>query len=165
MVFKHPILLAAAIAGVCATAAIAGGGGRVTYGSKSVALAASFQKPMQCVLDSLKKKGYTPRDVGCFGFRPGNASAHPSGHACDVDQTARNVTRLNRSMGPANRGSPQVGLASSCGAVSGCIWRHPDCGHFEAKSAPYSPAGTRPGGGGHYYGERYASHPMKRRHR
>ena len=134
-----------------------GGGSAVTYGRKHVALAPDFQRPMQCVLDQLKQSRYNPKDVGCFGYRPGNASAHPTGHACDVDQTGRNRTSLNKSMSSGN----QKQLAIGCHAVSGCKWKHPDCGHFESFSAPYSRAGTP--AGSHYYGPKYASHPLRRR--
>lgn len=133
--------------------------GTVHYGRRRVALANSFQQPMQCVLDKLSQQGYGPRSVGCFGYRPHNASAHPTGHACDVDQTGRDITRLNHFL--SRRG--QIQVASSCRAVSGCKWRHPDCGHFEARSAPYSRAGTRPGGRRHYY-RGYSHHPVRRRH-
>jgi hypothetical protein len=132
-------------------------GAAVKYGNKSAQLAESFAKPMQCIIGSLEQEGYKAREVGCFATRPRNRSAHPTGHACDVDQTARNVTQVNR-LGA----EVQKSIAQSCQAVSGCIWPNPDCGHFEARSAPYSPAGAGVGGS-HYYGEKYASHPVRRR--
>lgn len=130
---------------------------------RSLAIAGSFQNPMQCIVNKLEKMGYRARDIGCFGARPHNRSAHPTGHACDVDQSGRNVTTLNRKFSYRQ----QIDLAKGCEkAVSGCNWRrNPDCGHFEQKSAPYSRSGARVASH-HRYGERYASHPTKkRRHR
>lgn len=133
-------------------------GASVQYGSKNVSLAQSFQQPMQCVLDQLKQKQYVPKDVGCFGSRPHNASAHPTGHACDVDQTDRNVTRLNGKVSKDD----QIQVAQDCKAVSGCQWpKSPDCGHFEALGKEgYVAAGA----GSHYY-PGYESHPVRRRRR
>lgn len=133
--------------------------GQINYGAqqKKVALAESFQQPMQCVIDKLKQRSgaYIPKDVGCFGTRPNNPSAHPTGHACDVDQTGRDKTALNGSVPRPE----QIQIAEGCEAVSGCVWRNPDCGHFEQRSAPYSPSGT----GTHYYGEGYADHHVSPR--
>lgn len=139
----------------------------IQFGSrnKRVNLAPRFQEPMQCIVQKLQGRGYTPRDIGCFGFRRKNASAHPNGHACDVDQTARDVTRLGgrrRSRGPV-AWQDQINIASGCNAVSGCKWRNPDCGHFEARSAPYSRAGTPVGGRSYKYGKKYSSRPVKYR--
>ncbi|MGZ3686061.1 MAG: hypothetical protein ACXVCI_19555 [Bdellovibrionota bacterium] len=129
----------------------------VKYGNKAVGIAPNFAQPMQCIVDKLKQQNYNPKSIGCYAQRPKNRSAHPTGHACDVDQTARNVTGVNR-IGS----SAQTSIAKGCQAVSGCQWgRNPDCGHFEARSAPYSPAGA--GVSMHYYGNNYASHPVKRR--
>jgi hypothetical protein len=148
-----PFLLALCLAG-----APAFGNGKVHYANKSVAIANSFEDHMQCVLDRLKDKQYVPRDVGCFGSRPNNRSAHPTGHACDVDQTARNVTRLN---GRVEK-SVQIQIAKTCKAVSGCSWtrtKHsPDCGHFEAMGKE----GYVAAGGGHHYSG-YDRHPVRRR--
>lgn len=124
----------------------------VQYGNQRVALASSFQSPMQCVLNSLKSRSYTPRrgGVGCFGYRPHNRSAHPGGYACDVEQSGRNITTLNRHFSY----SQQISMAVGCKAVSGCKWRGrkgPDCGHFEQRSAPYFRSGTPPGGRKYYY--------------
>jgi hypothetical protein len=122
----------------------------VSYQGKREAIAPSFARPMQCIIDAIQAAGYRPREVGCFGTRPGNRSAHPSGHACDIDQTSRNVTGLNRSF---NRAA-QNRIAERCNAVSGCKWRNPDCGHFEQRSAPYSRAGAPVGGRRYHYGRR-----------
>lgn len=153
----HLIIVAAALL----IAPIAEAGGSLKYtnrrgATKSVGISESFSNPMQCVVQKLESKGYHANDIGCFGTRPRNRSAHPTGHACDVDQTARDVTQLNQ-IGRA----AQKEFAQDCGAVSGCIWRNSDCGHFEARSAPYSAAGA--GITNHYYGEAYASHPVRRR--
>lgn len=120
----------------------------ITYANgKRVGLNPKFAVPMQCVSDKLFEIGYRPRDIGCFGYRPNNRSAHPTGHACDVDQTGRDRTRLLKTVSR----SKQIAVAKDCKAVSGCVWRNPDCGHFEQMSAPYSRSGTRIGI--HYYGE------------
>jgi hypothetical protein len=76
-----------------------------------------------------------------------------------VDQSSRDVTGLNRAFSRKQ----QISIAQGCKAVSGCIWRNPDCGHFEQISAPYSKSGARVGR--HFYGEQYASHPGKKRKR
>ncbi|MGZ3701716.1 MAG: hypothetical protein ACXWSD_07975, partial [Bdellovibrionota bacterium] len=110
MKLNTPFCLIIAITALTAQPAFAGA--TVNYGNRHVALAPDFQPAMQCVLTQLAGKGYTPRDVGCFGFRPGNASAHPTGHACDVDQTGRNLTSLNRPFPP--RGGEQQAIAEGC---------------------------------------------------
>jgi hypothetical protein len=132
---------------------------QITYGrGRHVSAAPRFVSPMQCIVNKIQSMGYQPRDIGCFGYRPHNRSAHPTGHACDVDQTSRNKTRLN-----AISRNQQISVAQGCKAVSGCRWRNPDCGHFEAMSAPYSPAGAR--AGGHHYGEKYAKRPVHKKRR
>jgi hypothetical protein len=159
-------LLAAFVAVVSASSAHADG--KVNYGEegrkKNVGIADSFKEPMQCILDALQdpskslnpgNRPFKPSDVGCFGTRAHNASAHPTGHACDVDQSARDVTKLNGTLSSA----AQISLADNCKAVSGCVWRNSDCGHFEQMSAPYSPTGT----GLHHYGEEFRDHPLAKR--
>lgn len=144
---------------------------KIVYGrNKSAQLADGFAKPMQCVIQALQSRSYIPRDVGCFGARPHNASAHPTGHACDVDQTGRDITRLGGRVRGVNKpgGVPwrdQISLAQNCNAVSGCAWppirgrAGPDCGHFEARSKMgYVRAGSRI----YRYGNKYAAHPTRR---
>lgn len=115
------------------------GDGYVKYSkNKRAAIAISFEQPMQCVIDELKNKGFNPRAVGCFGFRPNNRSKHPSGHACDVDQWGRNLTMLNKYFSVGT----QINMANKCNAASGCKWRNKDCGHFESRSAPNLRAGA-----------------------
>lgn len=130
--------------------------GKISYGNgKSVGISADWGDKMQCVINTLEHKEgkgegfpqYDPKDVGCFAERPKNRSAHPTGHACDVDQTGRNETKLN-----VISSADQQKLAESCEVVSGCKWRNPDCGHFEMRSAPYSAAGAPVDGGSHVYG-------------
>lgn len=137
--------------------------GAVTVNGQKVPLAASFQSPMQCILDTVQKYGYQPGrgGVGCFGTRPGNRSAHPGGYACDVDQTSRDVTRLNRRF----NSKQQVAIAESCKGVSGCKWRGrkgSDCGHFEQRSAPYFRAGTPSGLRSYHYGKRNSNFKRRR---
>jgi hypothetical protein len=155
----HPILFALLILAFLTSAPSQAGAASVTYNGRSVAIGGSFQRPMQCILDTVKARKYHARSVGCFGSRPGNASAHPTGHACDVDQTSRNRTSLNARFSS----SAQIQIARGCSGVSGCQWhRNPDCGHFEQRSAPYSRAGAPVAN--HLYA-RYASHPVTRRRR
>jgi hypothetical protein len=121
---------------------------------KPMKLADSFEKAMKCVVKKIQEDHkYFAKDIGCFGTRPHNPSAHPTGHACDIDQTARDKTLLNSRIMRAD----QINLAKDCEAVSGCQWRNPDCGHYEQKSAPYSPSGT---GIHHYAG--YERHQYSR---
>lgn len=134
-------------------------GSQITYGKgKRVSSAPSFAGPMQCVASKIEELGYKTREIGCFGHRPKNRSAHPTGHACDVDQWGRDLTGLNKVLSRKK----QIEVAKGCKAVSGCIWRSPDCGHFEQMSAPYSQAGARVGS--HRYAG-YEGRPTKKRRR
>jgi len=52
-------------------------------------------------------------------------SKHHWGGACDLFvQVARNRTRLRL---PPNH----MAIALRYGLIDGCMWRNPDCGHFE----------------------------------
>lgn len=76
-----------------------------------------------CLLGKLEAVGYRIDFMGGYAGR-GNASAHPTGNALDINQTARNV--VTRRL-PAN----VTELARDCGLVHGATWSHPDQGHFE----------------------------------
>ena len=122
------------------------GGDKVRYsGAKQVSTAPAFRAPMQCIVKGLAAAGYRPKEIGCFGSRPNNRSAHPTGHACDVDQTSRDKAAVNSVVSPGR----QSAIAQQCQAVSGCSWGDRDCGHFEARGKKgYVDAGTRPGSAG-----------------
>jgi hypothetical protein len=77
----------------------------------------------QCLIAGLEQVGYHIVTLGGYGQRP-NPSAHPTGCALDVNQTARN--RTLRPL-PANA----TAIAHKCGLVHGAEWRNPDGGHFE----------------------------------
>ena len=117
-------------------------GNRIRFGAgKSVEAAPAFVKPMQCIVKWLGIYGYKPKNIGCLGARPHNRSAHPTAHACDVDQTSRDVADVNKKVSATQ----QSALALRCNAVSGCSWGNRDCGHFEARGkVGYVDPGTRP---------------------
>lgn len=71
--------------------------------------------------------GYSIGTPGCLSSGHMRNSKHHWGGACDLfNQVARNRTAL-RQPPP----SVQIAVAQRHGLTSGCIWRHPDCGHFE----------------------------------
>jgi hypothetical protein len=112
--------------------------------SGGIALAPDFQPAMQCVLKKLEGKQI--KDLGCFGTRSGNRSAHPTGHACDLNQESSG--KNHHDFGDADT---EKGIASDCGAVSGCLFE--DCGHFESPGKTgYVAAGTSVAGA-HFYGK------------
>jgi hypothetical protein len=74
--------------------------------------------------------GYNIGTPGCLSSGHMPNSKHHWGGACDLfNQTARNVTALRQ---PPS--SVQIQVAARHGLISGCQWRHPDCGHFEVPS-------------------------------
>jgi hypothetical protein len=78
-----------------------------------------------CLLGKLDAAGYPVKEIGGFGERPNNASAHPTGNALDVNQCGRNCVSPRLPKGFAD-------MAEACGLVSGSTWRgSPDTGHFE----------------------------------
>jgi hypothetical protein len=75
----------------------------------------------------LQSMGYDVGRPGCLSSGHMRHSKHHWGGACDLfNQTARNRTALKQPP-PA----VQIALAQRYGLVSGCVWRRPDCGHFE----------------------------------
>lgn len=77
-----------------------------------------------------KAMGYSIGTPGCLSSGHMRHSKHHWGGACDLfNQTARNRTAL-RQPPP----SIQISVAHRHGLTSGCVWRHPDCGHFEVPS-------------------------------
>jgi len=109
----------------------------------------------QCLLNKLDAAGYRVTDIGGFGERPSNASAHPTGNALDVNQLRRNV--VSRRFPPGFNT-----MAADCGLVSGATWsRNPDTGHFEMphKFGYVGPSGR------HYASRRHRRYDYARRER
>lgn len=77
----------------------------------------------QCLLGKLETAGYRIDDLGGYASR-GNASAHPTGNALDINQVSRNV--VTRPLPPN-----ATEMARDCGLVHGAVWSNPDQGHFE----------------------------------
>lgn len=77
--------------------------------------------------NEFRSMGYAIGNPGCLSSGHMRHSKHHWGGACDLfDQVARNRTRL-----PQPPPSVQIAVANRHLLVSGCVWRHPDCGHFE----------------------------------
>lgn len=82
----------------------------------------------------LVSRGYNIGSPGCLSSGHMWHSKHHWGGACDLfNQVARNRTALRQ---PSPR--VQIEAAERYGLVSGCIWRNPDCGHFEVPSRAYA---------------------------
>lgn len=78
----------------------------------------------------LQAMGYAVGTPGCLSSGHMARSKHHVGLACDLfNQVARNKTAL-----PQPAPSVQIAVAAKHGLVSGCVWRHPDCAHFEVPS-------------------------------
>lgn len=122
-------------------------GGRTLVDCKTGAVAyvaEDFKASAQCVLAKLDAAGYPVQDIGGFGER-GNPSAHPTGHALDVNQCGRDCTSPRMSRTLAHE------IAGECRVTSGGDWRNGDLGHFEAmNSFGYT-------GGWHRHRTQYAS--------
>lgn len=88
-------------------------------------VAAGAAPKFQCVVDRLEAAGYPIKEMGGFGSRPHNASAHPTGHAIDINQQDRDVTSppMSRSLASS--------IAHACQVKSGGDWANGDLGHFE----------------------------------
>jgi hypothetical protein len=76
-----------------------------------------------CLIGKLEAAGYRIDFMGGYASR-GNASAHPTGNALDINQTGRNV--VTRRLPPN-----ATEMARDCGLVHGAVWDRPDQGHFE----------------------------------
>lgn len=78
--------------------------------------------------------GYSVGRPGCLSLGHMAHSKHHWGGACDLfNQVARNRTAL-RQPPPA----VQIEVATRHGLTSGCIWRNPDCGHFEVPTPSHA---------------------------
>jgi hypothetical protein len=101
----------------------------------------------QCLIDRLDGSGYPIKFMGGFGPR-GNPSKHPSGHALDVNQFARNVMRPHIPSGA-------TAYAEACGLFHGALWSgSPDAGHFEVPG-PTPGSYARRHRGGHRHARRH----------
>jgi hypothetical protein len=92
----------------------------------------SAVKTFQCILKGFENISAPVAWVGGYGCRPRRTSNHPRGLAIDINQYARDRTR------PAVPRRPGVQIARNCNATSGAVWRNPDNGHFEIRSASRS---------------------------
>lgn len=100
-----------------------GSGNLVSKSGARTSVSSAALPHFQCLLKKLEEAGLEILTLGGFGPR-GNASAHPTGNALDINQLSRN--RCSRSF-PAGT----TAMAKACGLVHGAIWSHPDTGHFE----------------------------------
>lgn len=81
----------------------------------------------QAIVRDFESLGYAVGHPGCLSAGHMAHSKHHWGGACDLfNQIARNRTALRQPPPEV-----QVRVASAHGLTSGCVWRHPDCGHFE----------------------------------
>jgi hypothetical protein len=79
----------------------------------------------QGFIDEVQRLGYRVGAPGCLSSGHMRHSKHHWGGACDLfGQVARNRTRLRL---PPNH----MEIAKRHGLIDGCMWRNPDCGHFE----------------------------------
>lgn len=126
-----------------------GSGGLVTLSTSrglTYRVAASAAAAFNGFVHAVEAEGVKISSIG--GWRPHGSvrgSLHPLGLAIDINQTARNAT---------SGFMHHVGaLASRFGLLSGCAFRHPDCGHVEV--AGISGAYARAEGDSH---EAFAAH-------
>lgn len=94
-------------------------------------VAAGYAASFEGLAAEFRAMGYITGTPGCLSAGHMHRSKHHWGGACDLfDQVARNRTAL-RQPPPA----VQIAVAARHGLTSGCVWRSPDCGHFEVPSA------------------------------
>ena len=122
-------LTAAALFAVCTTAQAA------TVTSRSghhASVSSAFAPHIQCFIRKLDDSGYRVNFMTGYAAR-GNASAHPTGNAIDINQCSfgRVADRGGQCRGGAQYRFPSnfVSMASSCGVTSGTEFG--DYGHFE----------------------------------
>jgi hypothetical protein len=118
MKYFQPTLIAAALMAACVSAQAE------TVTSRSghhASVSSAFAPHIQCFIHKLDASGYRIDFMTGYAAR-GNASAHPTGNAIDINQIAfGKVTRRF----PSNYNS----MAESCGVYSGAGFG--DYGHFE----------------------------------
>lgn len=74
--------------------------------------------------------GYAIGSPGCLSRGHMRHSKHHWGGACDLfNQISRNKTALRQPPSDV-----QIAVAGRHGLISGCAWKHPDCGHIEAQT-------------------------------
>lgn len=101
-----------------------GDGHRLVAQSGAQASVSTAAMPhFRCLLGKLETVGYKIQFMGGYASR-GNASAHPTGNALDINQTSRN--RVTHPLPPN-----ATEMARDCGLVHGAVWSSPDQGHFE----------------------------------
>ena len=86
----------------------------------------------KCILGGFENVRMPIAWIGGYGCRPLATSNHPRGLAMDINQYARDKTKP---VVPRQQG---LQIARSCSATSGAVWRNPDNGHFEIRSASRS---------------------------
>lgn len=95
-------------------------------GGVKVRVAPASRATLQCLIDRIEAAGCRVRFMRGIGRGTVRHSLHPSGHAIDINQLARNRVAIC----PSPRLSRVA--ARSCGAISGGDWhRSPDNGHFQ----------------------------------
>lgn len=113
------------------------GSGRVCTSSGHCARVVAWAtSAFQGVIHEFESMGYAIGSPGCLSGGHMRNSKHHWGGACDLfNQVARNRTALRQ---PPPR--VQIAVAERHGLISGCAWRHPDCGHVEARYRAYARA-------------------------
>lgn len=115
----------AAIAGARASAHA--GVTRVCAGEACGTVASWAAEKFRGLFVDLVAAGYRLGSPGCLSGGHMRHSLHHWGGACDLfNQVARNRTAL-----PQPPPAVQIELAAKHGLTSGCVWRSPDCGHFD----------------------------------
>jgi len=98
-----------------------GGGNLAARSGARASVSAAALPHFRCLVDRLEAAGYRIQFMGGFGRRNG-PSAHPTGNALDINQTARG--RVTRAF-PAGLEA----MCAVCGVYSGAHFG--DYGHFE----------------------------------
>ena len=115
-------------------------------------VAPAARSQFEGLVADFQSMGYSVGTPGCLSAGHMARSKHHWGGACDLfNQVARNVTAL-RQPPPA----VQIAVANAYGLTSGCVWRSPDCGHFEVPSA--GAVGYTNTVRVHYYSHRVTKH-------
>lgn len=114
-----------------------GGVARVCVAGHCGTVAAPLAEKFRGLFADFVALGYNIGSPGCLSSGHMRHSLHHWGGACDLfDQVAR-----NRTARPQPPPSVQIEVASRHGLTAGCVWRSPDCGHFDVSGV---------GGGRHY---------------
>ncbi len=133
---------------------IHGAAGKVTLpGGGTASVSQDMAAQTQGFIDSLIAAGAPITSVGGFGMR-GNPSAHPGGHAIDINQVGRNVMSPAFSKWYAEHTELVAAQAKKWGFIEGRNFSSPDAGHFSASHilTPTELAAARDRGGGRAIG-------------